>query len=197
MRRSIDLALRHGARIAAHPSYPDPGNFGRARMAIPLHMLYESITEQVATLARLTNEAATKIWGAKLHGALYHAASDDARLAAAVLDAIVSAVPDGVTIVGPPYGHIEEVSRSRGLAYAREGFIDRRYAEDDKLVPRSQRGALLDEPDECAEQALRLARSGEIETLCVHGDGPNAIAVARRARQALEREGLLAPTSER
>jgi len=198
MRRSIDLALRHGAKIAAHPSYPDRDNFGRARMAIPLHMLYETITEQVATLANLAEAAGTKIWGAKLHGALYHAASDDARLAAAVLDAIVSAVPDGVTIVGPPHGHIEEVSRSRGLAYAREGFIDRRYADDeDTLVPRSQPGALLGEPDQCAEQALRLARSGKIETLCVHGDTPNAIAVARQARKALEREGLLAPTTER
>src|SRR5262249_3107030 len=81
----------------------------------------------------------------------------------------------------------------RGLGYQREGFADRRYAEDDKLVPRSQPDALLDEPGECAAQALRLAQSGRVETLCVHGDGPNAVAVARETRRVLEREGLLAP----
>src|SRR5258706_3616106 len=182
MRRSIDLGLQHGARIAVHPSYPDRDNFGRARMAIPLHLLYESITDQVATFARLAKEAKTWVWGAKLHGALYHAATEDERLAAAVLDAIVATLPDRVTIVGPPQGHFESLSRARGLAYAREGFIDRRYAEDDTLVPRSQPHALLDEPHECAEQALRLARGGPIDTLCVHGDGPNAVEVARPAR---------------
>jgi UPF0271 protein len=197
MRRSIELALRHGARIAAHPSYPDRDNFGRARMAIPPDLLYESVVDQVATLAKLAEEAKTQLWGAKLHGALYHAAIEDERLAAAVLDAIVSAVPNGVTIVGPPQGHFESLSRARGLAYAREGFIDRRYSEDETLVPRSQPHALLDEPTECAEQALRLARGGKVETLCVHGDGPNAVEVARRARSALEREGFLAPPSKR
>lgn len=192
MRRSIALALRHGARIAAHPSYPDRDNFGRARMAIPPELLYESVVEQVATLAKLVHEANAKLWGAKLHGALYHATMEDERLAAAALDGIVSAVPDGLTIVGPSQGHFETLSRARGLAYAREGFIDRRYSDDDTLVPRSQPNALLDEVTECTEQALRLARSGRIETLCVHGDGPNAVDVARRARSALEREGLLA-----
>jgi UPF0271 protein len=189
MRRSIDLAVRYGAKIAAHPSYPDRENFGRARMAIPLHLLYESIQEQVANLVMLADEH--KLWGAKLHGALYHAATEDERLAAAVLDAIVAAVPNGVTIVGPPYGCLEGVCRARGLDYCREGFVDRRYAEDGTLVPRSQANALLDEPGECSEQALRLARSGKVETLCVHGDGPNAVEVARSARAALERDGLL------
>src|SRR5262249_34591138 len=104
-----------------------------------------------------------------------------------------AAVPDGVIIVGPPAGPFQEASRARGLGYQREGFIDRRYADDGKLVPRSQPDALLEEPEACAEQALRLARSGAVETLCVHGDGPNAVAVAREARSALEREKLLAP----
>jgi UPF0271 protein len=189
MRHAIDQAVRHGAKIAAHPSYPDRDTFGRARMAIPLHLLYESIHEQVANLVMLADEHA--LWGVKLHGALYHAASEDEKLAAAVLDAIVAAVPNGVTIVGPPYGHLEAQCRERGLDYCREGFVDRRYTEDDKLVPRGQPDALLEEPGECAEQAIRLARSGRVETLCVHGDSPRALEVARIARAALEREGLL------
>jgi UPF0271 protein len=197
MRKAIGLARQHGARIAAHPSYPDPENFGRTRMAIPLSLLYESIDDQVATLAKLAKEDGAKIWGAKLHGALYHAASDDARLAAAVLDAVVSAVQDRVTIVGPPHGCLRHASLARELAYAREGFIDRRYADDDTLVPRSEPGALLDDPSECAEQALRLAHGGTVETLCVHGDGPNALAVARAARAALEGEELLPTRPER
>jgi UPF0271 protein len=190
MRRAVDLAVRNGARMAAHPSYPDRDTFGRARMAIPLHLLYESVHEQVAKLVIIADEH--ELWGAKLHGALYHAATEDEKLAAAVLDAIVAAVPNGVTIVGPPHGHLETLCRARRLDYCREGFIDRRYADDDTLVPRSQPNALLDEPAECAEQAVRLAQSGRVETLCVHGDGPNAVEVARKARAALEREGLLA-----
>src|SRR6185503_10979228 len=88
MKRSIALAMRYGPRIAAHPSYPDREQFGRARMAIPLEMLFESIVEQVTTLSMIAAEMGVALWGAKLHGALYHAAAEDQQLAAAVLDAI-------------------------------------------------------------------------------------------------------------
>src|SRR5687768_5050344 len=113
MKRSVALALRYGARIAAHPSYPDREQFGRARMAIPLDMLYQSVVDQLAALKQVAIEAGAKVWGAKPHGALYHGAAEDPQVAAALLDAIVATHPDGLVIVGPPWGHLESASRAR------------------------------------------------------------------------------------
>ena len=191
MTRAISLAMKHGARIAAHPSYPDREQFGRARMPIPLDMLYTSIIDQVSALKDIAVQLGATLWGAKPHGALYHAASEDAQLAAALLDAVVAACPDGPVIVGPPWGHLESASRARQLGYQREGFADRAYDASGKLVPRGEAGDVLVDPAACAEQAVRLARAGNVETLCVHGDGPHALAVARAVRTALEKTALL------
>jgi 5-oxoprolinase (ATP-hydrolysing) subunit A len=191
MTRSVALAVRYGARIAAHPSYPDREQFGRARMPIPLSVLYESIVDQTDALVHVVRANLTRLWGAKPHGALYHAAADDVGLGGAFLDAVVAAWPDGVTIVGPPDGHLATESRARGLSYAREGFADRRYGPEGTLLPRSERDALIEDPEVCAEQAVALARTGKVETICVHGDTPNALAIARAVRSVLEREELL------
>jgi UPF0271 protein len=77
------------------------------------------------------------------------------------------------------------------MPYAREGFADRRYGADGKLLARSERGALISDPKACVEQAVSLARAGHLETICVHGDTPGAVTIARAVRSALEREGLL------
>jgi len=201
MTRSIHLALRYGPRIAAHPSYPDREQFGRARMAIPLEVLFESIVEQMTTLSMIGAEMGAHLWGAKLHGALYHAAAEDAQVAAAVLDAVVTSCSDKLVIVGPPGGHLESATQRRRLRYAREGFADRAYDAEGRLVPRGLPGDVLGDPAVCAEQALRLARSGAVDTICVHGDNPGALAIAREVRAALERDALLevepqGPTSE-
>jgi len=191
MKRSMALALRYGPRVAVHPSYPDREQFGRARMAIPLEMLFESLVEQVTTLSMVGAEMGVAMWGAKPHGALYHAAAEDPQLAAAMLDALVTAFPDGLVIVGPPGGQLQNASRARKLRYAREGFADRSYDKSGRLVPRGAPDDVLVDPSTCAEQALRLAQSGDIETICVHGDNPHAVAIARAVRAALESEALL------
>jgi UPF0271 protein len=191
MRRSFELALRYGPRIAAHPSYPDREQFGRARMAIPLEMLFESIVAQVTTLSMVGAEMGAALWGAKLHGALYHAAAEDAQLADAVLDAIVTACSDKLVIVGPAGGHLETACQKRRLRYAREGFADRSYDAQGQLVPRGAPGDVITDPSVCADQALRLARGGAVETICLHGDTPHAVAIAREVRAVLERHELL------
>jgi 5-oxoprolinase (ATP-hydrolysing) subunit A len=191
MKRGISLALRHGARIAAHPSYPDREQFGRARIAIPPELLYQSIVDQVAALHQLATEMGATVWGAKAHGALYHAAAEDAQVAAALLDAVVAAIPNGVVIVGPPWGHLETASRARELGYAREGFADRSYDALGRLLPRGTEGDIMLDPAACAKQAVRLAQSGTVDTICVHGDTPDAVAIARDVRAALERSALL------
>ena len=195
MRRAVALAREYGARVAAHPSYPDREQFGRARMPIPLSVLYESIVDQTDALAHVLRESAMMLWGAKPHGALYHAAAEDAGLAGAFLDAVVAAWPDGVSIVGPPEGQLAVESRARSLGYAREGFADRRYGSNGNLLARGEPGALIFDPEACAEQAAKLARAGDVETICVHGDTPNALEIARAVRARLESEGLLRSVS--
>ncbi|HEX9296925.1 MAG TPA: LamB/YcsF family protein [Polyangiaceae bacterium] len=192
MARSVERAVRFGARVAAHPSYPDRAGFGRAHMAIAPRLLYEAIVDQTDALAHLARRMGTVLWGAKMHGALYHDAATHREIAGAVLDAVVAAWPDGVAIMGPPWGHLESESRARGLSYVREGFADRRYGADGKLVSREKPDALVETPEACAEQALALARGGGVETVCVHGDRPDAVAIARAVRRALENEGFLA-----
>jgi 5-oxoprolinase (ATP-hydrolysing) subunit A len=191
MRRSVALARRYGPRITVHPSYPDREQFGRARMAIPLESLFESIVEQVTALSMIADESGLSVWGSKLHGALYHAAAADPQLAAAVLDAMVTCFSNRLVIVGPPGGELETASRARGLRYAREGFADRSYDEHGHLVPRGAPGDVIVDPSACAEQAVRLARNGAVETICVHGDTANAVAIARGVRAALEQNALL------
>jgi UPF0271 protein len=191
MKRGAERALSAGARIAAHPSYPDRAGFGRQTLTMSPAELYEAIVDQMDAVVHVLGGLHAKLWGAKLHGALYHDAARDPELAAAVLDAIVAAHPDPLTIVGPVKGQMAAPCRARGLMYAREGFADRRY-DREELVPRSRPDALVIDPAAAAEQALALARSGEVETVCVHGDTPGAVAIARAVRSALERESLLA-----
>src|SRR5689334_21273708 len=146
MKRSIGLALRYGPRIAVHPSYPDREQFGRARIAIPLEVLFESVVEQVTALSLIGGEMGAPLWGAKLHGALYHAAAEDSQVAAAVLDAIVTSSSDKLVIVGPPGGELEVAAERRRLHYAREGFADRSYDQEGRLVPRGAAGDVIEDP---------------------------------------------------
>ena len=192
MKRALGLAKAAGTAVAVHPSYPDREGFGRSTLLLTPEQLYESLVEQCETLAHLAAAAHVRIAMAKLHGALYHDAANDHVIAAASLDAIVAALPDGPAIVGPPSGIFSEEARARGLSYLREGFADRRYTSEGGLVPRSQPGALLEDPLVCAAQALRLASTGAADTICVHSDTPGARTIAEAVRGALSDARLLA-----
>jgi UPF0271 protein len=192
MRRAVRWARAHGTRVAAHPSYADRDHFGRVRIDLPAAELYRAIVDQVSALGAVARAEGVAIAGVKAHGALYHACAADRVTAAAFLDGAISAWPAALVVVGPPDGILAEESRARGLAYAREGFADRRYAAPGKLVPRSEPNALIEAASDCAAQAARLAREGEVDTICVHGDGPKALATARAVRAELERALLLA-----
>jgi UPF0271 protein len=194
MRRALRRARRYRTFVAAHPSYADRENFGRVPLDVPPGELYRSIVEQVSALARVARAAGAPIFAVKAHGALYHACAADRVTAAAFLDGTISAWPAPLVVVGPPHGVLAEESRARGLSYAREGFADRRYAPSGELVARGEPNALIETPGACAAQAARLARDGEVDTVCVHGDGPNALATARAVRGELERASLLAKT---
>lgn len=192
MRAAVRAARAAGARVAAHPSYADREGFGRRAAFAPATAAADAVLAQCRDLAVIAAEEGVAIALAKPHGALYHDAARDPELAAATVDAVIAAL-GGVTLVGPPTGALVAAARTRGLAYAREGFADRGYDTSGELLPRGAPGALLDDPATAARQALALARRGDLETLCVHGDTPGAVAIARAVRAALEEAGWLRP----
>jgi UPF0271 protein len=176
----------HGTRVGAHPSYPDRASFGRTAMAMAPDALRTSVREQCLLLAIAARALDVQVTSLKAHGALYHAAPGDPIVARATLEGAVDALGTGITVLGPDGGALATVAREAGLAYAREGFADRGTRADGTLVPRGEPGALIIDPSEAASVARRLAASGRYETLCVHGDTPGAVAIARAVRKTLE-----------
>jgi len=194
MARAVSFAMTRGARLAAHPSYPDREGFGRKTMPMDPSALAASVEAQCVALQAVARKLGYPAAMVKPHGALYHDASRDAALAAAVIEGAARGLavpPADLTVVGPPRGALLEEALRRGARYAREGFADRAYQADGTLVPRSEPGALVTDPAACARQALALAGAGNVETLCVHGDTEGAVAIAARVRDALAQAGLL------
>jgi UPF0271 protein len=195
MARAVSFAMTRGTRLAAHPSYPDRAGFGRTAMEMAPADLAASVEEQCAALQAVARRLGYPAAMVKPHGALYHEAARDPALAAAMIDGAargLGVTAAELTVVGPPRGALLEESLRRGARYAREGFADRAYQADGTLVPRSRPGALVTDPEACARQALALAGSGGLETICVHGDTEGAVAIASRVRDALAQAGVLA-----
>lgn len=186
MRRALESCARHGTRAGAHPSFEDRENFGRKELQVAPEVLRGQVAAQCARLTALAHEVGVPVRYAKPHGALYHAANRDAALARAVVDGVVESLGPGLTFLGPGSGALHDAARNAGLAYAREGFADRGTRPDGSLIPRGQPGAVLTDPNVARENALRLALGGTVDTLCVHGDSPGAVDMAREVRTVLD-----------
>ena len=180
MRQSIAQAEKYGLEIGAHPGYPDPANFGRLSLNMPLETVAETVFEQIKTLAQFTSE----IRHVKAHGALYNQAVNDPDLARAIAQGAARFSKE-ITLVGLANSRMLEVFAEAGFQIAAEAFADRRYNADGTLVSRTEANALITNPAEAAAQALKLAQSGTVQTICVHGDTPGAAAIARAVAQAL------------
>lgn len=180
------LARQHGTQLGAHPSYEDRANFGRLSQAIAPAELEASVRKQLEHLADAAARAGVKVVHVKPHGALYHDAARDPALAGALI-AAARAVLGAPAIVGPPGSQLLALAAEAGLETLAEGFADRGYLPDGSLVPRTEAGALLTEPEAAAAQARRLADSGRFQTLCVHSDTLNAVAIAQAVRAELDR----------
>jgi UPF0271 protein len=186
MRRAVQLCQERGARVGAHPSYPDRDGFGRRPFAIAPEALRASVLEQCARLAEIARPLGAAVAFVKPHGALYHAATEERALAEAVVGAAGEALGAAVVVVGAARGELGAAAARAGLGYAREGFADRAARADGSLIARGQSGALVIDPGVCAERARALASRGDVETVCVHGDTPGAVSIARAVRAALD-----------
>ena len=179
MRQSVLQAQKHNHQIGAHPGSPDPANFGRLNLDMPLDAVTQTVYEQLQTLARFT----TEIRHVKPHGALYNQAAQDPSLARAIARG-VARFSQQVTLVGLAGSRMLEAFAEEGFPTMSEAFADRRYNPDGSLVSRALPHALIDDPAEAASQILVMRG---IQTVCVHGDSPGAIAIARAVAQALLR----------
>jgi UPF0271 protein len=184
MERIVTACAGGSTAIGAHPSYPDREGFGRTTLELGPAELLATLAEQCHALASVARRAGVAIRHAKLHGALYHDANRDPVRADAALRAIVEALGWEIAILGPPAGALRARAQELGLAFLGEGFADRGVHADGTLLPRGTPGALIDQPERAVARARVLAP--EVDTICVHGDGPNALAVARAVRALLD-----------
>ncbi|MGH2449691.1 MAG: LamB/YcsF family protein [Candidatus Limnocylindria bacterium] len=196
MRRTIALALAHAVAVGAHPGYRDPANFGRLPLDLPDDVLEHDLRLQIETLRALARRAGAALAHVKAHGALYNRAEREERTAG-VIAAAVRSVDPALLLFAPPGSALERAAAAAGLRVAREGFVDRAYEPDGTLRSRRLDGALHTDPAVAAAQAVSLARDGtvrasdgtvldlQVDTLCLHGDTPNAPLIARAVRRAL------------
>jgi 5-oxoprolinase (ATP-hydrolysing) subunit A len=186
MERAVRRAAVHPTRLGAHPSYPDPANFGRKSMPLPKDALTDSLRAQLNALRDVARAANQTVVSVKAHGALYHDTARSSELAECFLDAVESSLGFALAIVGPPDSVLVECARTRGFEFWTEGFADRGLQPDGSLIPRSEPGALISDPERCAAQAVHLAQTGRYQTLCLHGDRSGSVERARAVRRALD-----------
>lgn len=181
MTRVLEACKRLHLRAGAHPSYPDREGFGRRTLAIDPVALERAVHEQCASLERAARACGVSIDYAKPHGALYHDANASRSLADAVIGGVLAA-HGCVTVIGPPRGALRDSAVFHGMVFLGEGFADRGTRADGSLIPRGQPGALIEDPAAAAARARSLVGVG---ALCVHGDTPGALEIARAVRAAV------------
>jgi 5-oxoprolinase (ATP-hydrolysing) subunit A len=184
MTRVVRACREHGTRIGAHPSYVDREGFGRRALAVAPEVLTEQLRAQCGALRAIAEREGTSVTSAKPHGALYHAAHSDRVIAQACVRAIKDAL-GVVPVVGLANGALEAAAKDAGMPYLVEAFADRGVLPDGTLIPRGQPGALIQDPARAAERARAIVDAKSADTLCVHADTPNAVAVARAVRAVL------------
>jgi UPF0271 protein len=200
MTRVCRAAAERGVAVGAQVGYRDLAGFGRRRIEIGPDELSADVVYQLGALQACAIAAGTRVGYVKPHGALYNVAAEDAEQAHAVA-AAVAAVDPSLALLGLPGSRHQEAAAAHALRFVAEAFADRAYLSDGRLVPRSQPGAVLHDPDTIARRVTRLVREQVLDTvegtplelraesICLHGDTPGAVEIARRVRDALRDAG--------
>ena len=206
MAKTVDLAQSKGVGIGAHPAYPDLAGFGRRDMALTPDEISNAVTYQIGALCAFADDG--RLQHVKPHGAMYNRAAVDADVAAAIVSAVMKFDPTIIHVVlaGSVW---EEVARNEGARVARECFADRAVEPDGTLVSRSKPGSVLHDVDEVAARSLKMAVERKVvavdgteiefdaDTICLHGDTPGAVEMARAVRERFASESVdVRPMSE-
>ncbi|WP_265445947.1 LamB/YcsF family protein [Flexivirga meconopsidis] len=199
--RTCAAAAAEGVRVGAQVGYRDLAGFGRRFIEVAPDDLYADVAYQIGALDAIARTQGTRVSYVKPHGALYNAIVHHETQAAAVV-AAVRAVDPQLPLVGLPGSVVLEKASAAGTPVIREAFVDRAYTAEGTLLPRSQDGAVLDDPEQVAARAVRMAVQHQVtaidgstvavdaDSLCVHGDSPGAVAMARAVRAALDSAGV-------
>ena len=202
MLQSVRWALEYGVAIGAHPSFPDRENFGRSAMQLPPETVYAQMLYQIGALKVITESEGGRLIHVKPHGMLYNQAARDKMLADAIAQA-VKAVDPRLLLVGLAGSESIRAAQHYGLATREEVFADRGYQADGTLVSRGQPGAMIEEEEQAISRTLEMVQHGKVasvtgewvslraQTVCLHGDGPHALAFARRLRDAFAAQQIL------
>jgi UPF0271 protein len=202
MSQAVELAQKYHLAIGAHPSFPDRENFGRKILKISRDELIDSLTEQIESLKKVCQRHGVRLTHVKPHGALYNLAANDLQTSQAIITA-VQRLDSSLAVVGLAGSQFLNWSQEARVKSFAEAFPDRRYENSGSLRSRQFSDALIENSEQAAEQALQMVCNGTVkavdgtilpiqaETLCVHGDSPNALATARAVHQALRGAGVI------
>lgn len=209
MRRTVELAMRHGVAIGAHPSYPDRKDFGRVDLlgkSISLSELPDFLLEQLSALQNICREFDARLRHVKPHGALYNRAAKDDEVASVISRTIRDFDPS-LFFYGLSGSKMQTQAETAGLVFVSEVFADRTYRPDGSLTPRTEPHALIEDTRQVLQQVLKMVKEGIVdswtaegrmagtvnlraETLCLHGDGAHAVEFAQMIRRGLEENGV-------
>lgn len=201
MRETMAQAVRFGVQIGAHPSFPDRDGFGRRVVPMATRDVTEMVARQIEALCAFAVAEGTRVCHVKPHGALYNLACRERDVADAIAAAI-TLVDQELAVYAPHGSGLASAATTARLRIVAEGFLDRAYEDDGTLTPREMQGAVLHDPAEARVRAIDWVRTGHvrtrsgadlalpIETLCVHGDTPDAVAIATTVREALIDAGI-------
>jgi len=196
IRKTIELALEKKVAVGAHPGYPDLQGFGRRSITMKPDEVFDIVLYQVSAIKGMCESLGGRLHHVKPHGALYNQAVSDRDLSRAIAKAVAKADPD-LIYFGLAGSQMLTDAKELGLRTSAEVFADRTYQPDGTLTPRSQPNALIQRTDESIEQVLQMVRSQTVtavtgepvpiraETICIHGDGANALEFAKAIRHAL------------
>jgi len=202
MDRTVALAVAARVAVGAHPGFPDLRGFGRRRVDADPADVERDVLYQVGALQAFARAHGTRVVHVKPHGALYNQAAEEEEIARAVARGVARSGRDLLLVGLATTEVMRRTAEAEGLRFAAEAFADRRYEGDGTLQSRRVPGSVITDPAAAADQAVRIARDGVVvavdgtevrlraDTLCLHGDNPEAVANARTVRQALERAGV-------
>ena len=201
MEKTIEISKKNKVSIGAHPSFNDPENFGRKRLNLPSSEIKKLVIEQINILSNIANNKGTKVTHVKPHGALNNMACENYDLAKIISESIIEVNKELIFLV-PTGSQMEKVGKKLGIKIATEIFADRNYEDDGNLISRSKDNAMIIDPVIAKKHVIKMIEnqalncySGkqipcEIDSICVHGDGENAVNTAKEIRDGLLKSGV-------
>ncbi|MCR5045662.1 MAG: LamB/YcsF family protein [Treponema sp.] len=199
MEKTVALAKENGVKVGAHPGFPDLAGFGRRNMNVSPKELKAMVVYQIGALNAFCKACGIKMNHVKPHGAMYNMAAKDERLAFAIAEAVAQ-VDESLVLIGLSGSALLTAAKEVGIKCASEVFADRAYEDDGSLVPRTKIGAVITNEEEASDRAVQMIKFGKVksitgkeipitaDTICIHGDTPQALHLARIMRAKFARE---------